>query len=145
VRLGNVGNTLFEIPPGEKHHEVHARKKIRRGIQLVSGWPHMHNLGKEMKVWASLPDDRAVPIVWIPEYDMHWQQIYELNKPLALPEGSYINLIAYYDNSADNPENPYDKPRTNRFGQRADDEMCYFYYYYTINAEQLTLGKPADM
>ena len=38
-------------------------------------------------------------------------------------------------NSTDNPLNPHEKPRNTRFGQRANDEMCYFYYYYTIDEE----------
>ena len=104
----------------------------------------MHYLGKEMYVWATLPDGNIEPLIWVPKYDFHWQQIYQLKNPLALPEGSSINLLAYYDNSEDNPENPFDPPRLVRFGQRADDEMCYFYYYYTRDDEHLLSGKRVE-
>jgi hypothetical protein len=144
VRLGVAGNTVFEIPAGAKNHLVTAKQIIRNDIHVLSGWPHMHYLGKEMKVWATLPDGETIPIMWVPDYDFHWQQVYQLKEPLALPEGSNINLTAFYDNSEDNPLNPYKNPRPIRFGQRAQDEMCYFYYYYTEDDEHLLQGVTAD-
>ncbi len=144
VRIAEAGNTTFEIPAGAEHHEVTARQKIRRDITIIAGWPHMHYLGKEMKAWATLPNGDIEPLVWVPNYDFHWQQVYDFKEPLAVPEGSSINFIAYFDNSTNNPLNPYEKPRTIRFGQRANDEMCYFYYYYTIDEEQLLLGRSVD-
>jgi mono/diheme cytochrome c family protein len=140
VRFGVVGNTLFEIPAGETRHQVTASRKIPQGIHLVSGMPHMHYLGKEMKVWAALPDGTQRPVVWVPDYDFHWQQVYMLEQPLALPEGTSLNLVAYYDNSTDNPENPRRRPRTVYFGQKAKNEMCFFYFHYTVDAEHLTRG-----
>jgi hypothetical protein len=144
VRLGVVGNRSFEIPAGARNHEVTAKQRIKRDIHLESVWPHMHNLGKEMKVWATLPDNTTQPIIWVQDYEFNWQQVYVLKEPLALPRGSSINLVAYYDNSEDNPKNPYRNPRTIRFGQRAKDEMCYFYYYHTVDAEHLTQGQEVE-
>jgi hypothetical protein len=144
VHLGLTGNTTFEIPAGAKNYQVTGKQIIRHDIHVLSGWPHMHYLGKEMKVWATLPDGQTIPIMWVPDYDFHWQQVYQLKEPLALPEGSYVNLIAFYDNSEDNPENPYKKPRPIRFGQRAQDEMCYFYFYYTEDDEHLLQGVTAE-
>jgi mono/diheme cytochrome c family protein len=141
VRFGAVGNAIFEIPARAKRHEVTASRKIPRDIHLVSGWPHMHLLGKEMKVWATLDGSTEVPVLWAPDYDVNWQQVYVLKEPLALSRGSRLNLVAYYDNSEDNPNNPYRKPRTIRYGQRATDEMCFFYFHYTVDAEHLTQGK----
>jgi hypothetical protein len=135
VYLGVAGNTTFEIPAGSEAYSIDATKTIRSDIHILSCWPHMHYLGKEMKVWATLPDGGIKPIVWVPNYDFHWQQVYELAEPLSLPKGSQIKLVAVYDNSTNNPENPFQRPRDIRFGQRADDEMCYFYYYYTMDEE----------
>jgi hypothetical protein len=135
VYLGVTGNTTFEIPAGERRHEVTGKQKIRSDITVIAGWPHMHYLGKEMKVWAMLPNGDTEPIIWVPNYNFHWQQVYDFAEPLSLPEDTMINLVAYFDNSTDNPLNPHEKPRNIRFGQRANDEMCYFYYYYTIDEE----------
>jgi mono/diheme cytochrome c family protein len=140
VRFGAVGNTLFAIPPGEKRHQVTASRRIPHDIHLVSGWPHMHYLGREMKVWATLPDGETQPLVWVPNYDLHWQAVYVYKNPLALQEGTRIELNAYYDNTKDNPDNPHRTPRTIYFGQRAKDEMCFFYFDYTVDEEHLTQG-----
>jgi hypothetical protein len=103
----------------------------------------MHYLGREMKVWATLPDGASAPVVWVPDYDLHWQTVYILKEPLALPSGSKMELQAYYDNSKDNPLNPRKKPRTVYYGQRATDEMCFFYFNYTVDSERLTEGRDA--
>jgi hypothetical protein len=137
IYLGVAGKSYFTIPAGEKRYKLTGEQKIRNDIHIISGWPHMHYLGKEMKVWATLPNGNTIPLIWVPNYDFHWQQVYTLAEPLAIPKDSWIRLEAYYDNSTDNPLNPYDKPRDIRFGQRADDEMCYFYYYYTLDDEKM--------
>jgi mono/diheme cytochrome c family protein len=141
VRFGTVGNTLFSIPPGESRYKVTASRRVPRDIHLVSGWPHMHYLGREMKVWATLSDGKIEPVVWVPDYDLHWQTVYILKNPLALLKGSKMELEAYYDNSKDNPDNPHRKPRTIYFGQKATNEMCFFYFNYTVDAEHLTQGR----
>jgi mono/diheme cytochrome c family protein len=141
VRFGAVGNSTFAIPPGAKRHEVTSRRRIPRDIHLVSGWPHMHYLGREMKVWAVLPGGENAPVVWVPDFDTHWQSVYILKNPLSLPAGSYVELEAFYDNSADNPLNPRRKPKTVYYGQRARDEMCFFYFNYTVDDESLTEGR----
>ena len=141
VRFGAVGNTTFAIPPGESRYGIAASRTVPHDIHLVSGWPHMHYLGREMKVWATLPDGATAPVVWVPDYDLHWQTVYILKEPLALPSGSKMELQAFYDNSKDNPLNPRKKPRTVYFGQRATDEMCFFYFNYTVDSEDLTEGR----
>jgi hypothetical protein len=97
-----------------------------------------------MKVWATMPGERISPVVWVPNYDFHWQQVYVLKEPLALPHDSSINLVAYYDNSEENPENPHRRPRTVYFGQKAKDEMCFFYFYFTVDDEHLTRGQAVE-
>jgi hypothetical protein len=135
VYLGVAGNSSFTIPAGARRYWVTAQKHIRQNIHLLAGWPHMHLLGQEMRAWATLPNGSTQPLVWVPNYDFFWQEVYEYKEPLALPKGTVINMVAYYDNSTENPLNPYEKPRDISFGQRANDEMAYYYYYYTVDNE----------
>lgn len=140
VRFSSVGNVSFKIPAGVARHAVAAGKVLPEEIHLVSGWPHMHWLGREMKITASLPGGIAEPILWVPEYDFHWQLVYVLKEPLGLAKGSRIDLIAYYDNSDANPHNPNRPPRAVGPGERTRDEMCFFFFHYTVDAEHLTQG-----
>ena len=44
-------------------------------------------------------------------------------RPVALPRGTRLDVVAYYDNSAGNPSNPFHPPRRVRYGIRSDAEM----------------------
>ena len=101
----------------------------------------MHLLGREMKVWATLPDGTEKPLVWIKDWDFNWQATYQLKEPLFLPKGSKVHLLAYYDNSDKNPRNPNrSHPRDVTWGEQTTDEMCIAFLTYTKDAEHLTLN-----
>jgi len=84
---------------------------------------HMHNLGREVRSWAELPDGKIQPFVWIKDWDFHWAERYELATPVKLPRGTVIKAEGYYDNSADNPRNPNSPPKDVRYGNNLSDEM----------------------
>ena len=80
--------------------------------------PHMHYIGIEMKVVAETTDGKAVPLIWIKDWDFNWQGQYQFRTPVELPKGTVIRLDAYYDNSADNPRNPSNPPKRVRWASR---------------------------
>jgi mono/diheme cytochrome c family protein len=139
-----LGNLNFQIPPGAARYPVSASVRLPDEISMLTVWPHMHQLGREMKVTATLPDGSVKPVVWIPEWDFHWQLMYTMKQPLKLPQGTRLELKAYYDNSAENPHNPNRPPKAVRFGPQTTDEMCFCFFLYTVDAEQLTLGLPVE-
>ena len=81
----------------------------------------MHLLGREMKVWATLPDGSEKPLVWIKDWDFNWQATYYLKEPMALPKGTKVHMTAYYDNSSQNPRNPLKDQSARGDLGRADD------------------------
>ena len=54
---------------------------------------------------------------------MDWQDRYHLAKPLSLPAGTKLYAEIIYDNSADNPENPYSPPQRIKWGRESNDEI----------------------
>jgi mono/diheme cytochrome c family protein len=140
VRFGVAGINTFTVPPGEKRYRLDITQKIPRDVTLLSVWPHMHWLGQEAKATATLPGGDLEPLVWVPKYDFHWQIVYVYKEPVKLPRNSRIDVEVYYDNSADNPRNPNRPPRKVSAGHRTRDEMCLFFYHYTVDAEHLTQG-----
>jgi mono/diheme cytochrome c family protein len=144
VRASVVGSTDFVIPAGAARHPVSAELTLPMDITLLALWPHMHQIGKEMKLTATLPDGREEPLVWLPAWDFNWQLIYTLKKPLPLPWGTQISLQALYDNSAANPFNPNRPPRTVRFGPQTTDEMCFGFFLYTLDDEHIADGLAID-
>lgn len=123
-----VANFDLIIPPGERRHHHHASYTVPVDVTLHSAAPHMHYLGREMKVTAALPDGEIKPLIWIKDWDFNWQDRYIYKRPIHLPAGTRIDVEAWYDNSAGNPFNPNSPPVEVRWGERSADEMgiCFF-------------------
>lgn len=117
-------NREFEIEPGNSRYEVSAKWQADEDLYVFSVYPHMHLLGKEMKVFATLPDGTVVPMIWIKDWDFNWQGGYQFAELQFFPKGTIVEAIAYYDNSIGNPNNPHADPKPIRWGEKTTDEMC---------------------
>ncbi len=132
--LANLG---IRIPAGVRHHEEKVGIPIPLGATLYTVFPHMHNLGTDMTVTATLPDGTKKQLAHVPDWDFNWQGFYGYKEPVKLPQGSKIDLVAHYDNSAGNPRNPNQPPKEVRWGEQTTDEMCLCYLGFTLNVEHL--------
>ena len=148
IQLGTLGISdivpRLVIPP-DTVMTFRTRAMIREDISLLTVNPHMHLLGKSFKAWAVPPAGDTIPLVYIPDWDFRWQYFYTFERMLRLPAGSVIEVEAVYDNTADNPNNPYSPPQTiaERNGSmRTTDEMLQFiltYVPYRAGDEQTSL------
>jgi hypothetical protein len=119
-----LGTKEIDIPPGDRAHVVEDTLTLPAEAAVYSVTPHMHQLGREMKVWAERPDGKEVPLVWVKGWDFTWQDDYLFADRPVLPAGTKLRLRAVFDNSADNPANPNRPPRRVRYGEQSTDEMC---------------------
>ncbi len=148
IQLGTLGISdvvpRLVIPP-DTVMTFHTRAVIREDISLLTVNPHMHLLGKSFKAWAIPPQGDTIPLVHIPAWDFRWQYFYTFEKMLRIPAGSIIEVEAVFDNTLDNPNNPYNPPRTiaERNGSmRTTDEMLQFiltYVPYRPGDEEVSL------
>jgi hypothetical protein len=97
--------------------------------------PHMHWLGKDFTFKAVKPDGTEVPLIRIDRWDFNWQGTYAFDEPVYLPEGTSFEMLAHFDNSAGNPNNPSDPPVTVRWGDQTNDEMCIGIYEFVPATE----------
>lgn len=74
-------------------------------------WPHMHLLGKEFKAYAINPKGDTIKLVHIPDWDFRWQEIYRFKQLVRIPQGSRLYIKGTYDNTANNPFNPFKPPQ----------------------------------
>jgi hypothetical protein len=134
----------FLIPAEAPRHEVRAAYVIPLGRDLhaIGISPHMHLLGREMKVTATSPDGTVQPLIYIDDWDFHWQGIYTFARPVPLPAGTRIDVEAVYDNSSANRRNPSAPPRDVKWGEETTDEMCIAFVRVTVDAEQLGYRSP---
>jgi mono/diheme cytochrome c family protein len=96
----------FTIPPGDSNYEIRAEGTFALDTQLVWLQPHMHLRGKDMEIRLIYPDGRAETIIKVPHYSFLWQIGYDEEKPLPIPKGTTMQVIAHMDNSPNNPYNP---------------------------------------
>lgn len=121
-----VAQPGLKLPAGKADCVVEAKTQpLPADVHVLGISPHMHNLGKEMKVTATTPgSEEEVPLIWIKDWDFSWQGQYQFAKPVRLPKGSVIKVHSVYDNSAENPKNPHSPPKEVRWGEATQDEMC---------------------
>ncbi|MGF1577803.1 MAG: redoxin domain-containing protein [Gemmataceae bacterium] len=116
---------FFTIPPNKKRFPLGGSAWAMEDCELYSITPHMHMLGKEMYVTMTTPDGKTKTIIGIDDWDYQWQEEYRFKKPLKIKRGTKLTVKAYYDNTADNPLNPFSPPRTVTFGDETTNEMCF--------------------
>jgi hypothetical protein len=121
----------IDIPAGQAAHVVKASLDLPVSVNVLGITPHMHYVGKSMKVTALTPDGRRVPLIWIKDWDFNWQGQYQFAQPLELPAGTRIEMEALYDNSAGNPNNPSRPPKRVSWGEQTTDEMAICFLEYT--------------
>jgi hypothetical protein len=138
AHYGVALNNKFTIPPGESNYRVEGRlpgKGLKEPIWLISVYPHMHLLGKQIQVTAIYPDGKELPLILIKNWDFNWQSPYFFKEPHYLPAGTQMQVVSYFDNSAANPNNPHDPPKPVGWGEKTTDEMCLSFFTYLKAAD----------
>ena len=141
MHLFPLANVDLHIPPGDKDYVLRATLPVIFDATLLTIFPHMHVLGRQMTVKATLPDGTKKLLIDVPDWDFNWQGFYAYQKPVHLPAGSRVDLVAHYDNSPDNPRNPNNPPKLVTWGEQTTDEMCLCYLGFTVDAEHVSQGK----
>ena len=126
----NISNQPFIIYPNKKSTFYMRSPVLQDSISLISIMPHMHLLGKTFKSYAITPDGNIIPLVHVPSWDFNWQTTYQFTKFTVLPKGTVIYAEATYDNTNENPLNPYKPARTVGYGWGSKDEMMNLILYY---------------
>ncbi len=72
---------------------------------------------------ATPPGGKPIELLRIVDWDLDWQDQYLFESPVSLAKGTKIKVEITYDNSAQNPENPFSPPRPISWGRESTDEM----------------------
>jgi len=147
LRILPLANTTFTIPPGNPNYEVTQVLPgfFVPGIHLRVIAPHMHLLGRKMKVDAFLPNGETMCLINIDDWDFNWQGLYRYKEPIAIPAGTTIGMSAFYDNSSANWRNPNSPPKPVSWGEATTDEMAIAFLGFTVDNENIIAGRKADV
>jgi hypothetical protein len=113
----------IDIPPGERQYTVTDSFTLPVDVEAVGIQPHAHTLARAIKGFATHPDGTKQWLIYIRQWDFHWQDAYRFRSPIPLPAGAVLTMEYTYDNSIANPANRGRPLRRVTFGQRTSDEM----------------------
>lgn len=122
ARRIDLHNHMFRIPAGAPNVEVTECHTFQKDMLITSLTPHMHYRGKDMRIEATFPDGRRETLLFVPQYNFNWQITYRAAKPILLPKGTRVSIIAHFDNSPNNKLNP-DPAKVVRWGSASENEM----------------------
>ncbi len=131
-------NPEIVIKPGDRNYEATAWWRAPVDLEAYAVTPHMHLLGTDMTMSLVFADGREQDLVQVLDWDFNWQNTYNFVKPVAIPAGTYLKVVAHYDNSESNPRNPNHPPKEVRWGEATTDEMCIGFIAVTQKDQDLT-------
>jgi hypothetical protein len=115
----------LDIPPNQVAH-TEGYTVLRENTVITNFQPHFHLRGKAMQVEAILPDGRSEVISYVSDFNFNWMTnyIFADDAAPAFPKGTIIHVTAWYDNTANNKDNP-DPNQWVGYGDRTVDEMAH--------------------
>ncbi len=120
-------NLKLELEPNvEKFFKVHYI--TTKDMYVKYCHPHMHVFGKSFLSYAITPENDTLKIIKIDKWNFYQQEFYEFITPLFIPRGSKIFYEAWYDNTENNPYNPYSPPIYVTAGVSTNQEMLLNYF-----------------
>jgi hypothetical protein len=122
----------FVIPPGVDDYRVEVHGSLPNDAVLLSFFPHMHLRGKQFEYNVLRPDGTAETLLRV-HYNFYWQLSYRLAEPRALPAGTVLQAVAWFDNSKNNPHNP-DPTAAVYWGDQTYDEMMVGFFDVAVPA-----------
>lgn len=137
LALGTLGMSPVVPPliiPADTVMTFTTSLTVHKDISVLTINPHMHLLGRSFLAYAVTPRRDTIPLIRIKDWDFRWQYAYTFRQMLHIPKGSVIKVVAVFDNTKANRNNPYDPPRTAREPltghMRTTDEMLQFFVNY---------------
>ena len=128
-----MANYEMDMAAGDNDYRRSSSYRLPKDCIIVGIVPHMHLLGKSIKVTARLPDKSTEVLIDVPNWNYNWQDEYYFERPFKLPAGTVLIVEATFDNSDQNPSNPSSPPKRVTWGEETDDEMLFCFFLLTAD------------
>ncbi|MBK9732013.1 MAG: T9SS type A sorting domain-containing protein [Chitinophagaceae bacterium] len=92
-------------------------------LSLLALQPHCHLIGKSWKIFMVTAPGDTTNLIYIPNWNFNWQMCYFFNKIIKIPAGAQIFGEAVFDNTINNPNNPFNPPQNISAGEATTAEM----------------------
>ena len=127
VFVAPVGLYSFQIPADDDDYtDGGSYYNSYFDLEIYGIFPHMHVLGQRYTASISHADGEETCLVE-GDYDFDNQMTYQFTEPVAFNTGDSVQFSCNWNNSTSNPDLIHDTPRTTGYGERTDEEMCFFF------------------
>lgn len=116
--------TGLNIAAGDPQTELTDSFMLPVDAEAFWVYGHIHYLGRKVRLTATLPDGETIKLLNIPDWDFNWQETYEFEEHVFLPKGTVLTSYFLWDNSENNPDNPFSPPKQVTWGKESFDEMA---------------------
>jgi mono/diheme cytochrome c family protein len=125
-------NTFSGSVPGSRSLDIQPNQvtttesfvTLKQNARIENFQAHMHLRGKGMSMEAIYPDGKREMLSQVTNFNFNWHNMYIYDDDAAplLPKGTILHLLAWYDNTKANKDNP-DPDQWVGWGDRTVDEM----------------------
>lgn len=112
-----IGNPDIVISVAAEPQAVKASLVVRSDAAAIAMRPRVHPLIISLQATAYRPDGSREVLIWTRGYQFDWEPTYYFRRPVALPADTRIEVMAYFDNSDDNQNNPNSPAKTVRWSE----------------------------
>jgi hypothetical protein len=119
-----ISNPDSLIPAGVIAHRVDAEFVVQEDADAIAIRPRTHPLMISLQATAYRPDGTQQVMIWTRGYRRDWEPAYYFKRPIALPKGTRIEVVAHFDNSDENRDNPNDPAKQVRWSELTSEPMC---------------------
>ncbi len=138
----------IDIAPGNANFIIDAEFTVPIEAEAICISGHAHYICKTMKMTATFPGGKTDVLLNIPDWDLDWQDTYYFKDKVILPKGTVLKTTIVYDNSKNNPDNPFSPPKRVKWGRESTDEMGSITLTAVptgeLGGQKLTFAKAAD-
>jgi hypothetical protein len=119
-----ISNPDAVIPAGANAHRIDAAFVVQEDADAIAIRPGTHPLMISLQATAYRADGTQQVLIWARGNRKDWQPVYYFKRPVSLPKGTRIEVVAHFDNSDENRDNPNDPPKLVRWSELTSDPMC---------------------
>jgi hypothetical protein len=119
-----ISNPDSVIPAGARAHRVDSAFVVQDDADAIAIRPRTHPLVISLQATAYRPDGTQQVLIWTRDSRRDWQPAYYFKRPVSLPKGTRIEVVAHFDNSDENRDNPNDPPKQVRWSELTSDPIC---------------------
>jgi hypothetical protein len=112
------------VPAAASLHKFKSSIEITSDTEAVAIRPAVNPLLVSLQATAYRPDGTQEILIWVRGYQYDWRTTYYYKQPVILPKGTRVEVVAYFDNSDANRNNPSSPPKQVRWPDISPDPLC---------------------